>query len=135
MTTLTVTLQLPEEIHSRLERVAEATHQALETVVFQTIQGNLPPSIEDVPPEMRDELSALQNASDETLWVIASESLPKGQWRRHQKLLRKNAARGLKQAEQDELMQLRGQTDRLVMRRSYALALLKWRGHTLPAVA
>lgn len=133
MTTPTITLQLPEEIHHRLERVAQATHQALEDVVFQTIQGNLPPSVDDAPADLRDELAALQDAGDEALWAIAREPLPKEQWRRHQQLLRKNGSRGLKDAEREELSHLRSLTDRLVLRRSYALALLKWRGHTLPA--
>jgi hypothetical protein len=132
MTSPTITLQLPEEIHQRLARVAQSTHQPLETVVFQTIQGNLPPSVEDAPADMCDELSALQDASAEAVWAIAQEPLPKEQWRRHQKLLRKNSSRGLKATEREELSQLRSQTDRLVLRRSYALALLKWRGHTLP---
>jgi hypothetical protein len=132
MTTLTITLQLPEEIHHRLEQVAQSTHQPLESVVFQTIQGNLPPSVEDAPADMRDELSALQDATDQSLWAIAKEPLPKEKWRRHQKLLHKNSSPGLKNAEREALGQLRSLTDRLVLRRSFALALLKWRGHTLP---
>src|SRR5438105_11865061 len=103
MTTPTITLRLPEEIHHRLERVAQSTHQPLEAVVFQTIQGNLPPSVEDGPPDMRDELSALQDATDEALWAISKEPLPKEQWRRHQKLLGKNSSRGLKEPEREEL--------------------------------
>ncbi len=37
-------------------------------------------------------------------------------------------------AERAELARLREETDRFVLRRSYALALLKWRGHTVPTV-
>ena len=131
MPTPTITLQLPEAIHRRLERVAQATNQALEEVVFQTIQGNLPPSVDDAPSDMQTDLGALQEASDEALWAIAKEPLPKEQWRRHQQLLRKNSTRSLTLTEREELGQLRNLTDRLVLRRSFALALLKWRGHTL----
>jgi hypothetical protein len=132
MTTPPITLQLPEDVHRRLQSVAQATHQPLEEVVYQSIQGNLPPSVEDLPAELRDELAALQNVNDEALWAVAREPLPPDKWRRHQQLLLKNQARGLKEKEREELGQLREMADRLVMRRSYALALLKWRGHTLP---
>jgi hypothetical protein len=131
MATPTITLKLPKDIHQRLQSMAQATHTPLEEVVFQSIQGNLPPSVDDLPAEMRGELAALQNATDESLWVIANEAPPKNQWRRHQQLLRNNRSRGLKPAERDELNTLRQAADRLVLRRSYALALLKWRGHTL----
>ena len=132
MTVQTITLELPKDIYQRLQRVAQATRQPVEEVMFQTIRGNLPPSIDDLPPELRDDLAALQNRSDEALWAIARESLPPAQWRRHEHLLRKNQASTLTGAERKELARLRTATDRFVFRRSYALALLKWRGYTLP---
>ncbi len=132
MTTPPITLQLPDDIHQRLQRVAEATNRPLEEIVYKTIQGNLPPSVDDLPPDLQYELAALQNANDEDLWTVAQEQMPAAQWRRHQQLLRKNQSRVLKELEREELSRLRDMADRLVMRRSYALALLKWRGHTLP---
>ncbi len=69
---------------------------------------------------------------NEALWAIVSESLLPQQARRHQHLLRKARDRMLTVAEQAELAALRDMTDRFVLRRSYALALLKWRGHRLP---
>ncbi len=132
MTVQTVTLDLPEDIYQRLQRVAEAIQQPVEKVVFQTIRGNLPPSIDDLPPELRDELAALQSLDDKALWAIAKEPLPAEQWRRHEHLLHKNQTGTLTAAEREELARLRAATDRFVFRRSYALALLKWRGYSLP---
>jgi len=132
MTVQTITLDLPKAIYQRLRRMAEATHQPVEEVMFQTIRGNLPPLVDDLPLELRDELASLQNVSDEGLWAVAKESLPPDQWRRHEHLLRKNQAGALTSAEREELTRLRAATDRFVFRRSYALALLKWRGYALP---
>lgn len=132
MTVQTITLDLPQDIYQRLQRMAEATHQPVEEVMFQTIRGNLPPSVDDLPSELRDKLASLHNLSDKALWAIAKESLPPDQWRRHEHLLRKNQAGTLTNAEREELARLRAATDRFVFRRSYALALLKWRGYTLP---
>ena len=68
----------------------------------------------------------LSTLNDDALWKIAREPLPPDQWRRHQRLLHKNEDSALTSAESEELARLRAVTDRFVLRRSYALALLKW---------
>lgn len=132
MTLQTITLRLPEESYRRLQGMATALRRPLEEVASQTIRGNLPPAVDDLPAEFQDELAVWSNLSDEQLWRIALDSLPSDPWRRHRRLLRKNEANTLTDAEREELARLRAATDRFVVRRSYALALLKWRGHTLP---
>jgi hypothetical protein len=127
-----ITLHLSEDIYWRLQSMAQATHQSLEAVVSQTIQGNLPPVVDDLPAEWRNDLVELQRLPDAALWAITHETLPAEQWRRHQELLEQNQNGNLTQAEQEELVNLRTAADRFVFRRSYALALLKWRGYTLP---
>jgi len=132
MTLQTVTVKLPQVLYRRLERAAQATHQPLDAVLLQSIRGNIPPSLDDVPAEMRDELGQWLKLNDDDLWAVASASIDATQWRRHQRLLRKNAAGTLNEREQRELEHLRAETDRQVIRKSFSLALLKWRGHTLP---
>ena len=132
MTVQTIQIQLPDTIYQRLQRVAEATHQPLEKVVLQTIRGNLPPLLDDLSPELRRIVADLQHLDDTALWALAREPLPPQQWRRHQRLLRKAQDDILTADEQRELADLRVTTDQFVTRRSYALALLKWHGHTLP---
>jgi 5-methylcytosine-specific restriction endonuclease McrA len=127
----TIPLQLPEAIYQRLQQVAHATHHSIEEVVLQTIRGNLPPSLDDLSPEWHGAVADLQQMSDEALWLVTKASLPPHQWRRHQHLLRKGQEGPLSTAEREELAALRAATDRLVTRRSYTLALLKWRGHTI----
>ncbi len=128
----TVTLRLPEDIYWRLQRAAQTIQRSLEDVMFQTIRGNLPPTMDDLPADLQDKLVVLSTLNDDALWKIAREPLPPDQWRRHQRLLHKNEDSTLTSAEGEELARLRAVTDRFVLRRSYALALLKWRGHTLP---
>ena len=130
----TITLRLPENIYQRLRRMAETTRQPLEAVVFHSIQGNLPPVTDDFPAEMQNELVTLQSLSDDAIWNIAKTPVGEEAWQRHQLLLQKNETKALSRAEQQELTQLRQNVDRLVLRRSYALALLKWRGHSVPSV-
>jgi hypothetical protein len=127
-----VTIELPEEIYQRLKDLATVTQRSLEDVIFQTIRGNLPPALDDLPPDQRDLVADVQRRSDEALWALAREPLPDQHWRRHQRLLGKAETSALTSAERRELTELRKATDRFVIRRSYALALLKWRGYTIP---
>jgi hypothetical protein len=128
----TIPIQLPEAIYQRLQQVAHATHHSIEEVVLQTIRGNLPPSLDDLSPELRCVVADLQHMSDEALWAVTKEQLPPQQWRRHQRLLRKGQEGTLAAAEHQELAELRAAVDRFVIRRSYALALLNWHRHTIP---
>ena len=132
MSDQTIPIQLPDAIYQRLQQVAHATHHSIEEVVLQTIRGNLPPSLDDLSPELHCAVADLQHMSDEALWSVTKESLPQHQWRHHQRLLRKGQEGSLSTAEHKELAELRTAADRFVIRRSYALALLKWHGHTIP---
>lgn len=134
MTLQTITLHLPEESYARLNRMATLLRRPLEEVASQTIRGNLPPTVDDLPVELQSEMVAWSSLSDERLWEVARQPLPADQWRRHQRLLRKSESGALTEAEREELTRLRAETDRFVLRRSYALALLKWRGHSLPTL-
>jgi chorismate-pyruvate lyase len=128
----TVKVKFPGVLYRRLERAAAITRQSLDAVLLQTIRGNLPPALEDVPTNERAELRTLLNLSDDDLWAVARSSIDLKRWRRHQSLLRKNAAGALGEREQAELARLRAETDRQVLRKSFALPLLKWRGCALP---
>ena len=127
----TVTVNLPETVYRRLTGMAIATARSLDDVVNQTIRGNLPPVVDDLPRDMQDELSTLVSMSDSDLWSLTGSPLPPDRWHRHEQLLEKNELGELSEAEQEELSHLRDAVDRFVLRRSCALALLKWRGRAL----
>ena len=131
MATQTINVDVPDEIYRRLQGMAAATHRSLEEVVVQTLRGNLPLTRDDLPPAQHDLVAMLAPLGDEALWMVAREPLTTRDWRRHRHLLRKAGAGALTPAEQGELAALRDAADRFVTRRSVALALLKWRGHTI----
>jgi hypothetical protein len=131
MVTQSLTLNLPDNAYQRLHNLSKVTHQSLEQIISQSIQGNLPPVLDDVPDEWRDDAAELYQLDAAALWKVIRESLPSQQWKRHQELLEKNQEEHLTSGEQHELEELRAITDRFVFRRSYALALLKWQGYTL----
>jgi len=132
MVTQPLTLNLPHATYVRLHSLSEVIHQPLEQILRQSIQGNLPPVLDDVPEEWRDDAAELYQLDAAALLKIIQDSLPSQQWKRHQALLEKNQEDHLDSDEQHELEELRAIADRFVFRRSYALALLKWQGYALP---
>ena len=130
----TLTVEFPDVVLQRLESLAAATNQPLDAILLQTVRGNLPPALEDIPVEYRGDLISLLKLSDEDLWAVARVPADARQWRRHESLLHKNADSILSDDERRELDQLRAERDRLVYRKSFAMALLKWRGYELSSL-
>jgi len=82
-----------------------------------------------VPPEYRAELEALEAMSDEEPGEIGRSQMPAERQERLEQLLQKNQAEGLTVAEQQELDELHSEANRLLLWKSYAHLLLKWRRH------
>ncbi len=132
VTVHTVAVQMPQQLYSRLERLAELSRRSLESVVLQTLDSNIPPLPDDLPDEMRSDLSKLENLGDEALWEIAQSTISLEQQQRMSELLRRNQEGTITEAERRGLAKLRKEADRLMLRKAYAYVLLKWRGHRLP---
>jgi hypothetical protein len=96
--------------------------------------GNLPPSLDDVPVDLREELRALQTLDDDALWAVARSKLDSAQKARLETLLARNSADALTEAEQEELARLGDETDQLNLLKAQAYALLRWRGFPLPSL-
>lgn len=127
-----VTVELPEPVFQQLVRIAEATSQPLELLAAQSITSNLPPSVDNAPPEMQAELLRIQSLSTDQLLEIAQAQIEPEQQAQHTALLEKNQKNEISQKERQELSTLRSKVDRLMMRKAYAWAVLRWRGHRIP---
>ncbi len=124
-----VTVDLPLPFYRFLARLAEQTHQPLEELVAQSVAGNLPPSVDNAPVEIKSDLLALQRLAVDELKQVANEQISQKQQKRHLQLLEKT---NLSNKEQRELSELRRQADVLMLRKAYAWAVLRWRGHPNP---
>lgn len=127
-----ITIELPEPVIRQLMRIAAATQQSIEMLVAQSVLSNLPPSAENAPPELQTELLAMQTLSTDELLDIAQAQAEAAQCHRHAELLGKNEEDQLSLDERQELTDLRQTADRLMLRKAYAWALLRWRGQKLP---
>jgi hypothetical protein len=134
MTNQQITIAIPEPIFRQLTRIAEATHQSVETLIAQSVVNNLPPSPENAPPEMQPELLQMQTLDIEKLLEIAQAQIESTQYQRHETLLTKNQTENLTAVEQQDLAKLRQTADWLMLRKAYAWSVLRWRGYRLPAL-
>lgn len=106
-----VQVVLPHGVYERLAEVAEASGLTLEVVVLQSIKGGMPPSLGKVPADFHGELLALNKLDDKQLWEVVQGKRPKGS--------KAESAAALK-------------ADLPTLRKAYAFAVLKWRGHPMP---
>ena len=132
MTMQTVTVSLPENVYLRLQQVAQGTQQSLTDVLLHAVKVGSPPSWEDVPAEFQADLAVLDRLDDDFLWQIARSKQSDDDMVRYQLLLDKNADETISESERLELTKLRVESDRMMLRKAHAAALLRWRGHQLP---
>lgn len=110
MKTKKVQFELPISLYAELAEIAEASDSTMEDVLVQTIKCGMPPSLSKVPDEFHTELLPLNRLADKDLLRIVE-----GDWPAPKK--------------QSELHR---KADFASLRRTYALSLLRWRGHPIP---
>jgi len=119
-------------LYTRLQQAARATHRSLDDVLLHAVQVGSPPRWDDAPAEFQADLAALDRLDDEALWRIARSRKTEADMECYQELLDKNANGILSAGERDELVKLRVESDRFMLCKAHAVALLRWRGHRVP---
>jgi hypothetical protein len=107
-----LTITIPDPLLKRLNRLAQAAQRPIEEVVVSTLNESIPAPPKDLPSDVRDELMELEVLSDSELLEVAHASM------------RPDEIPPTPYAPGDA-------TDLFALRKAYALALLKWRGHSL----
>jgi hypothetical protein len=129
-----ITLQIPEELFEQLVNKAATSHQPVDVVALQSLRVGMPPDLKHIPARFLPDLESLDLVDDAVLWQVARAELADDRAALYEELLHKNQRNELKPTEQKTLEALREEADLLMLRRSYAYALLKWRGHRIPTV-
>jgi predicted DNA-binding protein len=130
-----IAIQMPEPLYQRLQRLAQLTHRSLESLVLETLDANIPPLLEDMPEPTRQDLAALERLDDDALRQVAQGAWTPEQNARYTELLAKNRAGTITPSEIALLEDLYQDANRHMLRKAYANALLKWRGHQLPTLS
>ena len=76
----------------------------------------------------------MQTLSVEALESIAQSQVDPVQFDRHIELLQKNEADALTPEERENLTNLRVAAEQLMLRKTYAWSLLRWRGQRIPSL-
>jgi hypothetical protein len=127
-------LELPEEVYERVRRAAKGMKQPVERALVNIVKAAMP-SLEKVPANYRPELEAMEDLADDELWKVAESAPAPAQQRRLARLLDKTQRGELTERDRQALSELRDAADRLMLRRSYAYLLLKYRGPRIPTLA
>jgi hypothetical protein len=130
----TITLTLPDEVLQPVQRVAQATKQSVEELLVIALQAALP-SLAGLPPDIMQDLTALESLDDQALWRVMLETVALDQQRRLHHLLSRNQAGILTEPEREELAILQQQADLVMLRKARAAVLLRFRGKRVPTLA
>lgn len=109
MKTHKVTIELSATDYMLLKEMADASKWPLQEVIMQCIQSGMPPTLSKVPEAFHDDLIFLNSLSDKDLMKVADGNWP----------------------EPKNQTELHRKADFSYLRRTYALSLLKWRGHPI----
>jgi hypothetical protein len=126
-----LTLELPADIYERVRRAAKGMNQPMEQALVNIVRAATP-SLEGMPAEYRAELEAMEDLADGELERIIRNRPAPARQRKLDRLLDKNQRETLTDRERRSLGELRAEGDRLMLQRSYAALLLKYRGHRVP---
>jgi hypothetical protein len=104
-----VTLELSMTDYNLLKDIADACKWPVEEVAMQCMKCGMPPSLSKVPAAFHDELLSLNALSDRDLMSVVDG----------------------KSSAPEEKGELYKKADFISLRRTYALSLLRWRGHPI----
>ena len=71
----TITLTLPDSVFAPIQRTAQATNQPVEELLLHALQASLP-SLEGLPDDAIEHLTALETLDDQSLWQVMGETVP-----------------------------------------------------------
>jgi len=135
MTVRQITLNLPDNIYKRIQHTAQTLQRPIETVMLEAVTTALP-LLDDLPPELVDDVAALALLNDKALWEKGRTILPQSSQERLDLLLYRKRENSLSSKGKQELEQLLKEYERVMLIRAQAAVLLKQRGYDVsdPAV-
>lgn len=131
----TITISLPDKVYQRLQHAAASAGKADHELAAQSVQESLPPLMDAIPARYRDEFRVMEKLTTGELWAIARSTVEEKSQRQLRRLLKKNSLGTITKSERELLAELSSSADQVMLKKAYALLLLKWRGHRIPSLA
>ena len=123
------TISIPDTLYEKAQRVAQQTSRQVDEVIRTKLEGALDEPLFDLPDDEKEELKAMAYLSDDTLWTIAREQMPKAVKERMSILMTRNTRGTITGDEYSELTELVERGNRLTLRKAQAMKYLTERGH------
>lgn len=132
MTTQSVHLQItiPLVVLEKLESIAKASHRTLDEVVAESVDAVVPSRIVGLPADLFGELLGMMRYSDVALQSALLPAISLVEDRRLRELTRISKDHDLTEPEAEEQKRLLIKSQRSIIRRAQALAILKERGYS-----
>lgn len=127
------TLTVPDDVVYRARQLAEQTQRPVDRILIEHLR-TLPLALPALPEDEEAELAALIHLTDDTLWTIAQEQMSSENQERLQFLMDRHSLGTATANERDELAQLVERSERLMLRKSMAAALLVERGYSVSPI-
>ena len=127
-------INVPEGLYRRLKKQADAQKRSLDELVQQALSRQLPSPVaieDDLPPLLREELSAMAHLSDVSLWQLAKSTLSPEQLEQIDQFQAIKNKRSLSPDESSQYETLLRDYDETILRRAHAAMLLNERGFDL----
>lgn len=128
--TLSVTIDLPDNLVRQLEETARSQQRSIADLLRDLVLQNLE-SLPRLPDDVETELAAMSSLSDEALWLLARSTLSAEEQDKLALLNQQAKMRALDSQEEVSLAALLSQYDRTMVRRAQAASYLQNRGHDL----
>ena len=125
------TVTISENLFSKAQSLAESSSQSVDEIIHKLLTESLDQPRLVLPQDEQTELNALSYLTDATLFTIVREQMPENPQSQMQKLMDKNNQSTLTASEQQILIQLVEDGQRLMLRKAEALKLLISRGHSV----
>jgi len=111
-----------------MRRAAQMQQRPLEKLVLDAVITGTP-LLNDLPPELADEMTAVALLNDAALWRVARRTLSPGNQEQLDTLLQKKGRGELLSEEQKVLDELLAEYERAMLTRAHAAVLLQQRGY------
>lgn len=121
-------ITIPENLSSRLRRLAARQKQPVESIVAERLFTALDDELDRLPTDEQAELRALHHLSDDALRAIAAEQMSPVNQAEMARLMERNSKGELNREEQETLAELVERGDQLMLRKAEAAAILVQRG-------
>lgn len=128
-----LTVQLPDLLYDNLRARAEQAKRTVQEELVHVV-SLVVPGQPKLPPALQHELDSLSGQSAEILWELAQSRVAEQHIDRLDALSGDRQLRSLTPAEQDELLKLLQECDRVMLVRAQAALLLKQRGHDISSL-